>query len=110
MANALTFIESDFEELSPEEQLDVVHKEIRDAADKLKIPALKELSKIPDLVALNIVRFTLENCDPVFKDWLEDNTAYFKTVVKEELCDKPAAKSMKWDDLIIQCEWKWTIE
>lgn len=37
MANALTFIESNFEELSPEEQLDVVHKEIRAAADKLKI-------------------------------------------------------------------------
>lgn len=37
MANALTFIESNFEELSPEEQLDVVHKEIRDLADKLKI-------------------------------------------------------------------------
>jgi ATP-binding cassette subfamily B (MDR/TAP) protein 1 len=35
MANALTFIESNFEELSPEEQLDVVHKEIRTAADKL---------------------------------------------------------------------------
>jgi hypothetical protein len=110
MANALTFIESNFEELSPEEQLDVVHKEIRNGADKLKIQALRELSKIPDLVALNIVRFALENCDPTFKDWLEDHPDYFNNIVKEELCDKPATKSMKWDDLIIRSEWKWSIE
>jgi len=106
MANALTFIESNFEELSPEEQLDVVHKEIRDLADKLKIQKLKELSKIPDLVALNIVRFVLENCDSVFKEWLEDHPDYFNTIVKDEVCEKPSAKSMKWDDLIIRCEWK----
>jgi ABC-type proline/glycine betaine transport system ATPase subunit len=87
MANALTFIESNFEELSPEEQLDVVHKEIRDLADKLKIQKLKELSKIPDLVALNIVRFVLENCDNIFKDWLEDHPDYFNTIVKDEVCD-----------------------
>lgn len=110
MANALTFIESNFEELTPEEQLDVVHKQIRDMADKLKIPKIKELSKIPDLIALNIVRFVLENCDPAFKEWLEDHPDYFNTIVREEVCDKPAAKSMKWDDLIIRCEWKWSLE
>lgn len=110
MANALTFIESNFEELSPEEQLDVVHKEIRDLADKLKIQKLKELSKIPDLVALNIVRFVLENCDNIFKEWLEDHPDYFNTIVQDEVCDQPSAKSMKWDDLIIRSEWKWTIE
>ena len=37
MANALTFIESNFEELSPEEQLDVVHKDVRKYATSLNI-------------------------------------------------------------------------
>jgi hypothetical protein len=88
----------------------VVHKAIKSSADKLQIPALKELSAIPDLVALSIVRFALENCDPIFKDWLSDHTAFFINVVKEEICGQPVAITMKWDDLIIRCEWKWTIE
>ena len=37
MANALQFIESNFEELKEEEQLDIVRKELRDAAKTLDI-------------------------------------------------------------------------
>jgi hypothetical protein len=40
MANALQFIESNFEELTPEEQLDEVRKNIRKFVKDLNIPTL----------------------------------------------------------------------
>lgn len=46
MANALTFIESNFEELSHEEQLDVVHKDVKKWVTSLKIPKILELNKL----------------------------------------------------------------
>ena len=46
MANALTFIESNFEELSPEEQIDEVHKDIKKWSSKLKIQKLIEINKL----------------------------------------------------------------
>jgi hypothetical protein len=48
-ANALTFIESNFEEMTPDEQLDVIQQDIRKYSAKLKIPKLVELKKINDL-------------------------------------------------------------
>ena len=66
MANALQFIESNFEELTPEEQLDEVRKDIRKFVKQLNIPTLNELSKLADLPALTVAKFVLENGDKKF--------------------------------------------
>lgn len=108
MANALQFIESNFEELTPEEQLDEVRKDIRKLVDDIKAPALKELSKLADLQALTVAKFALENRDKKFEAVLKANPELFNSVVKNELCEKNI-KGMKWDDLIIRHEWKYSI-
>jgi len=105
----LTFIESNFEEMTPDEQLDVIHLDIRKYSTKLKIPKLVELNKINDLQALNILRFVLENSDPIFVDWLEDNIDYFNDIIRNEVADQNK-QGMKWDDVILRCEWKWKIQ
>jgi hypothetical protein len=70
-ANCLTFIQSNFEDLSAEEQLDEVRKSIRKYATiDLKVPQLNRLSKLADLTALTIVSLALENGDEKFDDWL----------------------------------------
>jgi hypothetical protein len=50
----------------------------------------------------------LENSDAKFKDWLEDHADYFIDIIKNELIDHNIT-GMKWDDLILRCEWKWDI-
>ena len=37
--------------------------------------------------------------------WLEKNITIFLNIIEKELDDKNC-KSMRWDDLIIRCEWK----
>ena len=74
------------------------------------MPSLRELSTVPDLIGLSVVRFTLENMDAIFKDWLEDNISYFITMLNEEIFNQSCVKSLKWDDLILRLEWKWSIE
>lgn len=68
-----------------------------------------ELNKINDLQALNILRFVLENSDPIFVDWLEDNIDYFNDIIRNEVADQNK-QGMKWDDVILRCEWKWKIQ
>ena len=89
-ANALQFIQSNYEEMTPEEQLDEVRKDIREYATiKHKIPELNKLSKLADLDALSVVKFTLENGDTKFIEWLRDNEEFFIDIVANELVDKP---------------------
>jgi ATP-binding cassette, subfamily B, bacterial len=59
MANARTFIETNFEELSPEEQLDDIRKQIREHANRLEIPNLKKLSELASLPGLLVVNSAL---------------------------------------------------
>ena len=106
-ANALQFIESNFEELTPEDQLDEVRKDIRKYASiKLKQPVMtEELSKMSDLTALTVVKNALENGDEKFDNLLEENPWFFIDHVQNELCGKNIV-GMKWDDLILKVEWK----
>mmetsp|Transcript_18841 Transcript_18841/g.32183 ORF Transcript_18841/g.32183 Transcript_18841/m.32183 type:complete len:562 (-) Transcript_18841:652-2337(-) len=105
MANALQFIESNFEELTQAEQLDIVRKEIRDKAQSLRLSQLLELSRLADLQALMIVKSTLENSDDKFQRRLAKDQGFFIEIVRNELCDKDV-RGMKWDDLIVRTEWK----
>jgi len=65
----------------------------------------EQLSKLSDLTALTVVKFALENGDDKFDQLLQDNPQFFIDIVKNELCDKKII-GMKWDDLILKCEWK----
>ena len=43
-------------------------------------------------------------------DFLEENGELFSNIIKYELNENPERlKGLKWDDLIILCEWKKTI-
>lgn len=105
-ANALPFIESNFEELNPEEQLDKVRKEIRDFGVKLKLQELNELSKLADLDVLILVRDVLENGDNKFLEWLDDEYEFFISFVKDELVERDVI-GLKWENVILHLEWKW---
>jgi len=59
MANARTFIETNFEDLTPEEQLDDIRRQIREHANRLEIPNLKKLSELSNLAGLSIVNSAL---------------------------------------------------
>jgi len=59
MANARTFIETNFEDLTSEEQLDDIRKQIREHANRLEIPNLKKLSELSNLTGLSIVNGAL---------------------------------------------------
>ena len=40
-------------------------------------------------------------------EWLEANFVYFKSMIEDELLNnEQKSKSIRWDDLIIRCEWK----
>lgn len=106
-ANTLTFVESDFEELPDEEQLDVIRKDIRNlAVTRLQTPELVALSKLADRDALLLAKLVLENSDAVFNEWLEDEPQFFMDFVKHELCGQDIT-GLKWDDVIVRVEWKW---
>jgi len=106
-ANTLTFVESNFEELPDEEQLDVIRKDIRNlAVMRLYTPELVALSKLADKDALILAKLVLENSDAIFNKWLEDEPQFFMDFVKDELCGQDIA-GLKWDDVIVRVEWKW---
>lgn len=75
----------------------------------MKVPELSELSKLSDLDALTIVSLVLENGDEKFDNWLTDYFEFFIDYVKQELIDKKLT-GIKWDDVILRVEWKWTIK
>jgi len=106
-ANTLTFVESNFEELPDEEQLDVIRKDIRNlAVTRLQTPELVALSKLADKDALHLAKLVLENSDAIFNKWLEDEPQFFMDFVKHELCGQDIT-GLKWDDVIVRVEWKW---
>ena len=106
-ANTLTFVESNFEELPDEEQLDLIRKDIRNLAMmRLQTPELVALSKLADKDALHLAKLVLENSDAIFSKWLEDEPQFFLDFVKNELCGQDLA-GLKWDDVIVRVEWKW---
>ena len=110
------FIESNYEELTPLEQIDKMRESLREvclrrqkdkALKKVTAERIEQLSKISDLIVLKIVKETVENADAKFQDWLEANTELFCSVIEKELLGQESkAKSIRWDDLIIRCEWK----
>lgn len=61
---------------------------------------------LSDLTVLKLLKETVDNADEKFQEWLEENTDLFCKIVNEELLNKDAAKNIRWDDLIIRCEWK----
>ena len=87
----------------------MIRQDIRKFATKLKIPKLLELNKINDLEALNILRFVLENGDPIFLEWVDENTDNFNDFIRNEV-DGQNKKGVKWDDVILRVEWKWKVE
>jgi ABC-type oligopeptide transport system ATPase subunit len=105
MANALQFIESNFEELTEAEQLDVTRKGVRDQAAALKIPELEVISKLSDLSALLISKNALEFGDPKFKELLRCNPDLFNDIVSKDLATQ-STKGVKWDDLVLRFEWR----
>lgn len=106
-ANTLTFVESNFEELPAEDQLDVIRKDIRSlAVRRLQTPELVALSQLADKDALHLAKLVLENSDVVFNKLLEDEPQFFLDFVKNELCGQDIT-GLKWDDVIVRVEWKW---
>lgn len=106
-ANTLTFVESNFEELPAEEQLDVIRKDIRHlAVARLQTPELVALSQLADQAALHLAKLVLENSDAVFSKWLEEEPQFFIDFVKQELCGHDV-RGLRWDDVIVRVEWKW---
>jgi len=75
---------------------------------KLKTPELNQLSLLTDLKALTVVKFTLENGDAKFDEFLRDHPEFFLDMVRNELVDKNIV-GLKWDDLIVRCEWKFNL-
>lgn len=53
---------------------------------------------------LKVLKETVENADNQFLQWLEVNLRLFCNIVENDLLGK--TKSIRWDDLIIRCEWK----
>lgn len=115
MANALEFIESNYEELNEYKRIDKMRAWLRDVSavrqkdkyfKKATAERVSKLSMISDLTVLKILKETIENMDEKFQDWLEENTEFFCKIVNEELLNKEAAKKIGWDTLIIRCEWK----
>lgn len=105
MANARSFIETDYEDLSPEEQLDEVRKSIREHAARLEIPNLKKLSEQSNLTGLAIVNRAFSNGDMKFYAAVDRNTWFFNQFVKEEICQGEKV-GLRWGILIIRFEWK----
>jgi len=54
---------------------------------------------------LNLVVKVLEKGDKKFIFWVERNISVFLKIIENEL-DSKVQKFMRWDDLIILCEWK----
>jgi hypothetical protein len=54
---------------------------------------------------LNLVVKVLEKGDKKFIFWVERNISVFLKIIEKEL-DSKVQKFMRWDDLIILCEWK----
>lgn len=49
----------------------------------------------------------IEFADSKFFSWLEVNFEFFRNIVETELLSNTEkVKSLRWDDLIIRCEWK----
>lgn len=109
-ANCLSFTRSNFESLPPAEQLDQVRKDIRHYITlEIKEPKLNALTKFSDLTALTIVSLALENGDSKFDEWLQDEPDFFMDFVRDELVDHNLV-GIKWDDVILRVEWKWSIK
>lgn len=116
MANALQFIESNYEELTEQEQIEKMRESLREVCRKRQTEknmkanvteSLEQLAKISDLVILKLVKETVENADAKFQQWLEENIEMFCSMIEMELLDQRSkAKSIRWDDLIIRSEWK----
>lgn len=101
-ANTLSFIESNYEELSAEEQLDETRKQIRHSAiHRLQNPELVKISKLSDLEALEVVKLVLENSDDPFNVFLDDEPQFFIDMVASELCEQNNTLNIKWDDFIL---------
>ncbi len=54
---------------------------------------------------MNLVVKVLEKGDKKFIFWVERNISVFLKIIEKEL-DSKVQKFMRWDDLIILCEWK----
>lgn len=54
---------------------------------------------------MNLVVKVLEKGDKKFIFWVERNISVFLKIIENEL-DSKVQKFMRWDDLIILCEWK----
>lgn len=60
-----------------------------------------------DLNVLKLLKETIEFADQKFLLWLKSNFLHFCKIVDEELLrNEQQAKSIRWDDLIVRCEWK----
>ena len=116
MANALQFIESNYEELTEAEQVENMRESLREVCRKRQSEKnmnpnvtenLERLTKISDLVVLKLMKETVENADQKFQQWLEQNIDLFCAMIEMELIDQQTkSKSIRWDDLIIRSEWK----
>lgn len=59
------------------------------------------------MTILKLVKETIEFADLKFISWLNDNCDLFGSIIEDELLkNMQQAKSIRWDDLIIRCEWK----
>lgn len=58
-------------------------------------------------MVLKLIKEMIEFADSKFFSWLEVNFEFFRNIVETELLSNTEkVKSLRWDDLIIRCEWK----
>lgn len=93
MANALQFIESNYEDLSEAEQIEKMRESLKEVCVKKAVgPAvsdtLEKTTQNADLVVLKLIKETVENSDEKFKKWLQDNIEMFSGMIEMELMDK----------------------
>ena len=105
MANALTFIESNVEDLTKEERLVKNMSDLKELMATLSKTRpqiatidVNELSEIQNMLLLQV----LLKADKIALDQICDETEAFVTQLKSE----SQIAGMKWDDLILNFEWE----
>lgn len=103
-ANALSFIESNFEELDKEQRAEVSRKDLSDKLESL-------MGEHPELAALKVFVDQEEHCealnqvlkkaDKKFYDCMTKQVSMFADFFQEI----GIAKGNKWDDTVIKFEW-----
>jgi len=107
MSNALTFIESNVEDLDKEQRKtknseDLVKEIKKLSSSQIKTLASAELNEIQTALLLQV----LKKADSVALKFIEEAPAAFM----KQLDEDSLVPGMKWDDLVLNFEWSFELE